>query len=329
MEFVTYNHHKIKEVFGDENGFNDWLAENLEFLSEIFSANFQLVSREAMQEGLRVDILTKFDVLHDDQIIEYNAIIETQLNQSDSKHFGQLITYGAQHDAKYCIWIAEDFRPGHIEAIRILNETNMDKNRFYFPVKVEVVSIGNSEKVIKFQIITSNFELPFESPTTKEEKISQGSVGEVYWYFFSKIIDKFQNFPWFKKSKSTKNNYLEISSGLKTDEVYFTYGFRFTGGKYQLFITVREKDRFNPKSESYVIALSKYLKSRLTDLKVKAEDIEYQFIENRIYNLVLINYPGDVDIQSDENLDKLLSWSEKFSIMRDLTQEKILELIQK
>ncbi|MCY3410132.1 MAG: FAD-dependent oxidoreductase [Candidatus Heimdallarchaeota archaeon] len=99
MEFVNFKHHPMRSVFRKENRkpenvFNDWLADNLDMLSKIFTVNFHIVEREARAEGLRTDILAKFDAIVDDQLIESTAVIECQQKKSDSKHFGQLITYG-------------------------------------------------------------------------------------------------------------------------------------------------------------------------------------------------------------------------------------------
>jgi len=129
---MTSNSKSLGEIFKHENNFNNWISENLDELSKIFTVDFDFQQKDSTKEGLRVNILAKFTSYNDDGNKKHTVIIESQLDTSDRKHLEQLITDGEQHDAKYCIWIAADFRPGHMRTLELLNELRMEGDRYFF-----------------------------------------------------------------------------------------------------------------------------------------------------------------------------------------------------
>ena len=68
------------------------------------------------------------------------VVVENQLERSDHKHLGQLLTYLIAWDAKAAIWIVKEARPKHIDAIFWLNESSFAS--FY------LIKIGDSEPLL-------------------------------------------------------------------------------------------------------------------------------------------------------------------------------------
>lgn len=81
------------------------------------------------------------------------VVIENQIEGTDHKHLGQLLTYAAGLKAVTIIWIAAKFRDEHREALDWLNETTHDSVRF-FGIEIELWKIGSSPAAPNFKIIS-------------------------------------------------------------------------------------------------------------------------------------------------------------------------------
>ena len=139
----------IRDVWSDEaQNFTPWLAEedNLALLSETLDMKLELEAKEKPVGPFRADILCKTD--NDSWVL-----IENQLDGTDHKHVGQLITYSAGLQAVTIIWIARDFADGHRAALDWLNEITKDDFRF-FGLEIELWKIGDSRMAPKFNIVS-------------------------------------------------------------------------------------------------------------------------------------------------------------------------------
>lgn len=218
--FSKIKHHKIKDLFRDENHWNDWLAENIEIFSQVLSVVLENPVREVNVEGLRADILCTFQTSGEsDTESDHFAVIESQLKTSDSKHLGQIITYGAQHKAKYCIWIAESFRPSHLKTLDLLNDLQTDTDRFYFPVIPEIISIGDDKKALNLTIARLDPEQPF----TSKLAIPTDSL----WQFWDRIRQNLSSETWFGLNKATTGRGYKFAASIGSPDFYVSYGWRF------------------------------------------------------------------------------------------------------
>jgi len=114
-------------------------------------------------------------------------IIENQLESTDHKHLGQIITYAAGLDASIIIWIAQNYNDEHKAAIDWLNR-NISADIKFFLIQVELWKIGNSMPAPKFNIISqpNDWAKTINSAALSEK----GSVSELklqqqqFWYAF-------------------------------------------------------------------------------------------------------------------------------------------------
>ncbi len=129
--------------------FTRWLAQenNIAILSEEISIEFENVQENAQSGRFNVDILA------DEITTGKKIIIENQLEMTDHKHLGQLITYASGHNAEIIIWIVDNYRDEHKQAIDWLNNSLGEKTSFFL-VQVELWQIGKSPVAPKFNVIS-------------------------------------------------------------------------------------------------------------------------------------------------------------------------------
>jgi len=137
----------LREAWEHEaSDFTPWLSENIEYLSDAIGIPLELTGQEVRVETFAADFLARN--LDDDSIV----LVENQLEVTDHKHLGQIMTYLAGLEARTVIWIASQFREPHLSAIRWLNQHTTERFSF-FAVKLRVVRIGDSPVAPIFEVI--------------------------------------------------------------------------------------------------------------------------------------------------------------------------------
>ncbi|MBQ27995.1 MAG: hypothetical protein CMH81_07670, partial [Nitrospiraceae bacterium] len=138
-----------RDIWAHEaHDFTKWLAiaENIALLSEELQMQFENVSVESSAGRYFVDIVA--DVAENSG----KAIIENQLDITNHKHLGQLITYASALEAKFILWMVTDFNEEHRQAIDWLNRHISEQINFFL-IQVEVYRIDDSLPAPKFNVI--------------------------------------------------------------------------------------------------------------------------------------------------------------------------------
>lgn len=139
-----------REVWTHEaNDFTPWLArpENIALLAQTLSLGE--VEVEATEMGIgrfSADIVARDET-------GALVLIENQLEATDHRHLGQVLTYlaGLEGDATV-VWIATEFREEHRAAIDWLN-ANTNERFDFFGVEIEVVRIDSSLPAPRFSVV--------------------------------------------------------------------------------------------------------------------------------------------------------------------------------
>ena len=142
---------ELSEVWETEpQHFTPWLAreENLTLLGNTLGIELELEAQEINVGDFRADILCKNT--EDDSWV----LIENQLEATDHKHVGQILTYAAGLDAFTVIWIAKAFRREHCAMLDWQNRITDERYRF-FGVEVKVWQIENSARAAQFDVVSS------------------------------------------------------------------------------------------------------------------------------------------------------------------------------
>ncbi|MDB2550416.1 DUF4268 domain-containing protein [Rickettsiales bacterium] len=133
----------------EDQEFTPWLAneENLELLGDTIGIELELVAQEKDVGPFRADILCK------NTENESYVLIENQIEKTDHKHLGQLLTYASGLEAATIIWIASKFTEEHRKSLDWLNEIT-DKRFKFFGLEIELFQIGDSPYAPRFNVIS-------------------------------------------------------------------------------------------------------------------------------------------------------------------------------
>ena len=139
----------LRQVWPHEaHDFTQWLGrdENLALLCDELEISVENVRLEVASGRYNADIVAELSTS------KKVVIIENQLETTDHKHLGQLLTYASAHDASVIIWNVSDYTEEHRQAIDWFNQ-HMPESISFFLVKVELWQIGDSLPAPKFNII--------------------------------------------------------------------------------------------------------------------------------------------------------------------------------
>ena len=140
----------VREIWGHEAyDFTKWLSksENISQLLDEISVSAENIKTEDAAGRFNVDITA------DEVETGKKIIIENQLEATDHKHLGQLLTYASSFDASIIVWVVADYREEHKQAIDWFND-NISNKISFFLVKIEMWQIGESEPAPKFHVIS-------------------------------------------------------------------------------------------------------------------------------------------------------------------------------
>ena len=160
LEFGELKDVTLRDVWGNEaQHFTPWLAAspcfplpgcrrpfNMERLSEAIGIPLESEGTEVAVEQFSADIVAR------NPADGSRVLIENQLEGSDHRHLGQILTYLAGVQAQTVIWVARDFDESHRSAIRWLNDHTEEPFAF-FAVRVRVVQIADSPLVPLFEVL--------------------------------------------------------------------------------------------------------------------------------------------------------------------------------
>ena len=136
MDFSELRDIDIREAWESENeDFTPWLSDNLQRLSRVLGVAVEPDEFEVAVDGFSADILANFPANGS------RVVIENQLDNTDQNHLGQIMSHLARFEAQSAIWVAREFHPDHLAALRWLNMNTPDDFSF-FAIRVRAVRIG-------------------------------------------------------------------------------------------------------------------------------------------------------------------------------------------
>lgn len=144
----------LRTGWPDESAaFTPWLGrpENLKLLGRELGLDLELQEREMSVGRYWADLVCR------NTETDGYVVVENQLEQSNHKHLGQILTYvaglsGSGHDIEAAVWICREITDDHRAALDWLNENAGDACKF-FAVKIELWRIGDSKVAPRFHVV--------------------------------------------------------------------------------------------------------------------------------------------------------------------------------
>lgn len=185
----------------EDKDFTKWLEKNIDYLNEVIGLDINIESREENVGPFKVDLYGEHAGL--------KVIIENQLEKTDHKHLGQLLTYLINLDAKIAIWISTDPVEEHKKVIDWLNETTPE-DMFFYLIKLEAIKVGESVAPL-FTIIKEPYDSIKQIGNEKKEDARRHSIRKEFWAQFLNEINKENNL--FTNISASTDNWIGIGIG--------------------------------------------------------------------------------------------------------------------
>lgn len=285
----------IREVWPTEPGhFTPWLGDNLDKLGAEIGLDLELVETEAQVGPFRLDVRAQ------DANIRVEVIIENQFGHTDHSHLGQLLTYASGFDAGVVVWIAENFRDEHREALDYLNHRTGEDTQF-FGVEVELWKIGDSLPAVNFNLVSTPNEWSKQSLVRQHSATGNSMVrGEQYREFYQTLVDTMRDVHKFTNRKKAGTR------------AYCTFPTGQTGFSYAPYLTASNMNR--ARVELYLDSDRDRNKTCFDLLVSDREDIEtelgellWERLDDKKSCRISIARQGSID-DDDETLVEIRDW---------------------
>ena len=208
---------KVRDIWPHEaHDFTQWMLDNADVLSHVLGMQLELTAAEHKVGGFALDLIGK------DLASGGTVIVENQLEQTDHRHLGQLMTYAGGTDPATVVWCAPTFRDEHRAALDWLNDRTDEGTRF-FGVEIAAVRIDDSRPAPVFRLVAKPNDWAKQVHTEKASALTGKSAA--YREFWAELLQKIRaQHPTWTSSNASSQSWITIPYGKST----IWYGFLFT-----------------------------------------------------------------------------------------------------
>ena len=303
----------VREIWDKEDtDFTPWLAqkENIERLGLALGIDLIAEAEEKEVGPFRADILCK------DEATDEWVLIENQLERTDHKHLGQLLTYATGLDAVSVVWIAKEFSDEHRATLDWLNKITDEKHNF-FGVKIEILKIDD-KMAPNFKVVSQPNDWS-RSISSAASKISTDELSDTklkYLEFNNQVCNTI---------KKNGNGKLKLRKA--RPQMWHTYPVGKYGTHLAHVLSSRDKwlraELYMHKDKSIIEELSKE-KDQIE--KEFGEKLDWEFLPNRVASRIAI-YRSDVYLEKEDQWQDYISWViEKLEKFHDVFRKRLSNL---
>ncbi|MGH6895046.1 MAG: DUF4268 domain-containing protein [Geminicoccaceae bacterium] len=222
-----------REVWVHEaSRFTPWLADNLDQLARVLGMDLELIRREASVGDFSADLVARD--LNRDCVV----IIENQLEATDHRHLGQLITYAAGLDAGAVVWVSPQLREEHRQALDWLNRRSESTLEF-FGVALELIKVDESLPAVNFRLAAFPNNWGRHTKETSEKTDGLSDRRTAYQAFFQQLIDQLREEHHFTNQRVAQpDNWAHFSAGVTG--IRYGVTFSSSGLRTELYIDAND-----------------------------------------------------------------------------------------
>jgi hypothetical protein len=276
----------------EASDFTPWLAEieNLNTLADALGlSELALVGTEYWVGDFKLDILCTDG--------EEKVIIENQLEETDHKHLGQIITYAAGVGAKKVIWIAKSFRPEYAAALQFLND-NTTEDLSFFGVEVGLCRIEDSPLAPVFDIVVKPDEWVRIGREQARAAASMTPTKQLQLEFWNALVKRLsEKAPQIKTENPRPRSWLNINIGKTGFGLNPTVNSKEKHLGVELYIS-------GPKAKGYFAKLSEQKKEIENKLGF---ELDWQQLPESIASRIASWY-SEASIEDENRWDEYLDW---------------------
>lgn len=300
----------LREAWKHEAGdFTPWLAEaeNLNTLADALGLSELIpVATEHWVGDFKLDILCTDG--------GEQVVIENQLNETDHKHLGQILTYAAGVGATRVIWVAESFRPEHVAALQFLNE-NTTESLSFFAVQIELWRIGNSPLAPNFEVVVKPNEWTKSGREQARAASSASLTKQLQQKFWTALVQRLaQIAPQIRPQKPRPQHWLSNSIGRSNFSLNLTANTRDERLGVELWIPGAEAKRHF----ANLSAQKKDIEARL------GFELDWQELPDAKACRIASWYP-DASIEDEGRWEEYLDWLVKRLVKMDQVLRPIVK----
>ena len=285
----------IRSIWPNEaDNFTPWLADNLSALGKALVLDLDLedVVKEAPVGTFKLDIRTR--VVGSGRPV----VIENQLGSTDHSHLGQLLTYAAGFDANVIVWIAEEFKDEHREALDLLNRRTDEESEF-FGVVVEVWKIDDSRPAPHFRVVSAPNDWRKQS-IGRRRQANVSEKGEQYRQFWQPLLERLNREDGWNVRTDNTASWFTAGSGIA--EVWRNMSFYVRNREAAVELSLQTPNKDWNKSFFDLLKESRG--------EIEAElgtDLMWERLDDNKTSRVGIRRRGSIDADPDE-LDEIRAW---------------------
>ena len=285
----------IRSIWPNEaDNFTPWLADNLSALGKALVLDLDLedVVKEAPVGTFKLDIRTR--VVGSGRPV----VIENQLGSTDHSHLGQLLTYAAGFDANVIVWIAEEFKDEHREALDLLNRRTDEESEF-FGVVVEVWKIDDSRPAPHFRVVSAPNDWRKQS-IGRRRQANVSEKGEQYRQFWQPLLERLNREDGWNVRTDNTASWFTAGSGIA--EVWRNMSFYVRNREAAVELSLQTPNKDWNKSFFDLLKESRG--------EIEAElgtDLVWERLDDNKTSRVGIHRRGSIDA-SPQELDEIRSW---------------------
>ena len=282
----------LREIWAHEaHDFTPWLESNIEALGVALGLELELTGREASVGDFSLDLLGT------DLNSSRTVVIENQLSQTNHDHLGKLLTYAAGFDASIVVWISEEVRDEHRQALEWLNQRT-DTGTHFFAVVVEILKIDDSKPALHFNPVV----LPNEWQKYERQKtaIKTSPKLEKYKEYFQRLIDELRERHNFTGARAAlPRNFYRFASGFPG----IRYCASFVKGS-KTYAAIDIMGEIQDENKTLFDALEKRTAGIISNFGSK---LEWERLDDSKSSRIAVYREGDIE-SPDSELEEIKEW---------------------